>query len=516
MNRPLRRASPTIALVPPPAAPAAPAWRRHPDALAAAVLLVAAFAIRSLQFGNPYIQVDETFYLLVGDRMLHGAVPYVDIWDRKPVGLFLIYAAIRLLGGVGIVQYQVVATLFAAATAIAVMRVARPMAGRPAATLAGVCYLLMLGTVGGTGGQSPVFYNLPVAVAALLVARLERDRAASPARVRWTGAAAMLLVGLAMQIKYSPVFEGVFLGVVLLRHGWRAHGGRVAGVAADAALWIALALAPTAAALAWYAAHGQARAFLYANFLSIGSRNPEPGWLLAKRLLKTLKRLALPLAAIALAAAWGAWRHRAQGPATWRFALGWFGAALLGYLLFGSYFDHYALPLLVPMAVLIAPALAERRWRFAGAQLATVLLVVGGIAYATTARHSQRRHGGWPRAEAITATLRTQMDGTGSLYVWGGDTTPYLLTGAAIPTRWPFPSHLSLKREEGAIGTDQLAEIRRIMDARPRVLFYTTDRNPFDYRPEANALFLSYLPRYRLVADFPEHGRDRYVYRLRD
>ena len=64
-------------------------------------------------FGNPVIgsdEGDEQFYLLVGDRMLHGLLPYVDVWDRKPVGLFLVYAAIRLLGGEGIWQYQLAAT----------------------------------------------------------------------------------------------------------------------------------------------------------------------------------------------------------------------------------------------------------------------------------------------------------------------------------------------------------------------------------------------------------------------
>ena len=77
------------------------------------MMLTAAFLIRIWQFGNPVIHVDEQFYLLVGDRMLQGELPYVDIWDSKPVGLFLIYAAIRMLGGEGIYQYQIVATLFA-------------------------------------------------------------------------------------------------------------------------------------------------------------------------------------------------------------------------------------------------------------------------------------------------------------------------------------------------------------------------------------------------------------------
>ena len=110
----------------------------HPRLSAAAFFLLLALLIRSPQFGNPVIQVDEQFYLLVGDRMWHGALPFVDVWDRKPWGLFALYAAIRLLGGEGIIQYQVVATLFAAATAWMIWRLARRVAPDRGAIFAGV------------------------------------------------------------------------------------------------------------------------------------------------------------------------------------------------------------------------------------------------------------------------------------------------------------------------------------------------------------------------------------------
>lgn len=61
----------------------------------ALLLLIAAFVTRGALFGNPLVHSDEGFYPLVGDRMMHGAWPFVDIFDRKPVGLFLIFAAIR-------------------------------------------------------------------------------------------------------------------------------------------------------------------------------------------------------------------------------------------------------------------------------------------------------------------------------------------------------------------------------------------------------------------------------------
>ncbi|WP_292923223.1 hypothetical protein [Novosphingobium sp. SCN 63-17] len=83
--------------------------------------LAVGLLLRGATLGYPIIHADEQFYLLVGDRMLHGAVPFVDIWDRKPIGLFLLYGAIRLLGGDGILQYQLVALACVAGTSL-VMR----------------------------------------------------------------------------------------------------------------------------------------------------------------------------------------------------------------------------------------------------------------------------------------------------------------------------------------------------------------------------------------------------------
>ena len=42
---------------------------------AACVILCVAVLARWATFGNPLIQIDEEFYLLVGDRMLHGRAP---------------------------------------------------------------------------------------------------------------------------------------------------------------------------------------------------------------------------------------------------------------------------------------------------------------------------------------------------------------------------------------------------------------------------------------------------------
>ena len=68
-----------------------PSSLRSPPANAA-ILLAVALAIRAWQFGNPVVHVDEEFYYFTGTALWHGLLPFVDVWDRKPVGLFLLYA----------------------------------------------------------------------------------------------------------------------------------------------------------------------------------------------------------------------------------------------------------------------------------------------------------------------------------------------------------------------------------------------------------------------------------------
>ena len=435
-------------------------------AVVGAILLLAAFAIRCAQFGNPLIHVDENFYLLVGDRMLHGAVPYVDIWDRKPVGLFVLFAAIRLLGGDGIIQYQVVATLFAAGTALVIARMAAPMAGLKAATVAGVVYLLLLGLVGGSGGQAPVFYNLFVACAALATLTTVARDGVSAGQIRRQGALVMGLIGLAMQVKYTAVFEGVFMGLALMWASWRSSG-RPGRLAVDVALWIAVAVAPTLAALGWYAWIGHADAFIYANFLSIGDRSGAPPDELARRLAKAWKLLHIPIFAVVLATLLEPWRRFPGGPATMKFALAWLAAAILGYLAFGTFFDHYALPLFAPLALACASLFTYRPYRL-GLIIGVLMLLSGAIANGVVIRKTQLKRGGQAEMTALVEAIRPRLKGC--LYVWNGDPILYHLTGSCLPTHYPFAGHLNLLRENGAIGVDQATEVRRILAGRPSVI----------------------------------------------
>lgn len=412
------------------------------------ILACVAVALRLPDIGNPLVDLDEQMYLLVGQRMWDGAIPYVAIWDRKPIGLFLLYAASAAIPADPVVAYHVVALVAAVATAGLIAALVRRV-GTPAGGLAaGIVYLVWLGLIGGRGGQSPVFYDLPMAAAALLVWRAQ-------AGGRRDALLAMLLVGVALQIKPTVVFEGAFLGIALLVASWRRHR-RVGRLAGDAILYAGVALLPTLLAGAVYAGIGHGEAWWFANVRSIFLRRVMPGEPIADRLFGQGLVLAVPL----LIAIRGL---LAQPPSVRLFLGGWLATAILGWLLVPPYFNHYALPLLVPIAIAAGGALDRRSMQLLAALAGGALLIASGYPHAGETADTRRR------LAALAEGIRGAA-GPGCPFVFEAPPALYTVAHACLPTRYPFPPHLVEPSEAGAIGVDPRAELRRILAARPPVI----------------------------------------------
>jgi hypothetical protein len=440
------------------------------------VLLAIAIAARLVTFGNPIVHVDEQFYYSVAHAMAHGALPYVDIWDRKPLGLFLVYLPAGFFDPpVGIWVYQALALASVLATALIILRLVEESGWPRGALAAAALYILCLDLADGQGGQAPVFFNLAMTGAALIILRSGRHGATVRRRM---GVCAIALVGISLQIKYSVVFEGSAFGLYLLRDEW-AQFRSTKSLAWYASLLVAIALLPTALAALSYAMLGHLGEFWYANFASILARKPDPPAVLIDNLLACGAILSplLVLVAVGYGVRHDDGEHRRSAV----FLRFWLGAAIFGFLVFGSWFNHYALPVMPPAACCAAGFIGGRRSGPAIAfGLAGTLFVAGqGILWL------ERDNRGRPsQFEAIVESVGR---GPGSLYVYQGPTMLYEATGRPSVTRYRFPTHLMFKREHGAVGIDQGREIERIFDQRPEIVVVQSPESGEDLSKRAIA-----------------------------
>jgi hypothetical protein len=459
------------------------------------VLLGAAIAVRAVAFGNPVVHVDEEFYFLTAQRMLDGALPYVDIWDRKPIGLFLIYLPAAAFGPViGLWIYQAMALASVVLTAVLILRLAERCGWGAGGLVAGLLYLFMLGFGDGQSGQAPVFYNLITAAAMVLAVPCGASAACARLR-RGRAIGAMALIGVALQIKYSVLFEGMFLGLWLL---WREHrlGRAKVRIGWFAIELIVVAMVPTFLAWGVYAALGHGYAWFYANLGSILDRNSDPPLVLLGAFLKVALILA-PLLIVAGLSRDVPARDESERPIRALY-FGWLIASVFGLIVFGTWFNHYALPVMLPACLCCAGYLGSNT---TGRRIvAPLLLLVAAIGGEYTVWSAKWHRGDAQQLETLAEAIG---HGSGCLYVYSGNSSLYSHTGRCALSPWVYPSHLARERENGAVGVDQLTEIARIFARRPEIVVMTL---PFSgERAESRRLVVTKLHdgKYALRGRYP-------------
>ncbi len=420
---------------------------------------------RALSLGNPLIAIDEGFYLFTGGQLLEGHLPYVAVWDRKPVGLFLLYAFFHLFGAWRIWAYQIAALFCVWLTALVLMHMARRVASSAGALMSALIYIAVLDIMGGDGGQTAVFYNLLIISAFALVLDLNGN---SPDRtcIRSSGYKAMVLFGLALQIKYTVVFEGVFVGLYLLWKLYRS-GETIAGCMKTAAVWIFLALVPTILAVIWYAAIGHFHEWWFANMVSIFHRGAEPGDRVVSRAIKLLAVITPFLLCVPLRHVLRLSMSHAQQKDMRLIDL-WAFVAVMAVAVFGTYYNYYALPLFLPLCLLVAPL-----WGPKTGKIWCLVLLAASVIVGQAQIYSQKRKG--DNSRAFHALVEAVSHPVGCTFIYNGPAILYDFIRYCPLTDHPFPGHFRDANERGSTGMDVDRELARILDTRP---LYIVSREP--------------------------------------
>ncbi|TIX49033.1 hypothetical protein [Alteraurantiacibacter aquimixticola] len=455
-------------------------------ALAFIACLLLALATRAHGFGNPALHVDENWYLFVGQRLAAGDMLYVDIWDRKPPGLFAIY----WLAGLSpwpVLTYQLMACLAAAGTAFLIFRMARKMADPPAALVSAFLYLALLVQLGGAGGQSPVFYNLLIAAAALLVG-FDQGGSAVPTRRHFL---AMLLAGCAIIVKPTAGFEAIFLGLWLL-WGMRRAGLGLSQLAMRGAMLALAGLAPALAVAGLFAAMGAFEAFWQATVESSFAKEAQIAdpmrW---RRFALVWVVIALPLALAILGLAIRHGRLRGDHRA---FMAGWIVAAMVGVVAVPNFYNHYLLPLFVPLCV-AASGFFQRGAMMALVGVAGALLALSGEQVWNFTRTAQARASYGELADAVRSA-----DTSRGMLVYDAPPSLYAEAGSAPLSPLSFPGHLWDRFEAGVSGIDTSAEMRRILAQRPGVVVTGRETSDLSTNLDTRRQLEAYLESCEIVA----------------
>jgi 4-amino-4-deoxy-L-arabinose transferase-like glycosyltransferase len=324
-------------------------------ALIAFVLLAAGAALLSPLLTYPFGR-DQGVFATAADIISRGGVPYRDVWDVKPPGVFYAYWASFAIFGRSTPAPRALDILWTLATAAAIYSLGRRLASQWVGAAA--AFLFVLRYVAGYSywntTQADGFASLPLCLAMLMLIRAEERKH------YWLALACGACIALAVLFKLTLgalLVIPVLAALLSKQESFRARSARAvcyllgcAGVLAvvAAALWRAGALGDALDVMRWNAGYSHLR-------------SPEP---LASSLLTQTVRflLGLPhkwLFFIGLLAIIGAVDLGARpDSARMRWLLpAWAGVLIASVWAQGKFYSYHWLPALPPLSLLAAQGL---------------------------------------------------------------------------------------------------------------------------------------------------------------
>lgn len=372
--------------------------------------------------------LDAAVFGLVGRQIVGGAVPYVDAWDHKPPGVYLVHGLAEVLPWLPAWSWAwlltVIATCVTAWLAVAIVR--RHI--RPSlALLMGATVALGLGHVPLSlgGGMSESFAVLPATGAiALIAGRVTRGRAI----------AAGVLVGIAVIVSPQLAAVGAGAAIGVLGAGFVVTGLLLIGAGIPVAV-MAVALASVGALPEFVDA--------FVTYNAAYRAAAGPGLSVLPWAVLALIVLIAPALAGALSL------RRASEPLRKLgfMALTWVLVAVVLVGIQGRFYGHYVLAVVVPLGLLAAIGLEDatrRLGRSPAVRLAAALVGAGLLAISLAAGAAAARmelamiEAMNERARAVGEWAEEHEPGGGAILVWGNAPQVYLATGSPPATRYGY------------------------------------------------------------------------------
>ncbi len=459
--------------------------------------MLAALLLRSPTWMASVIDADESLFILAGREVLAGNLPYTTMFDIKPPGLWLIYAAILGLGGVDSLPVRIAAGVCAGLTAILISAILRSAgAARAGAAGGGILYIAFSTGLGGTALHTEILLA-PLATAGVLCCArsLHSTRAAALARaIAITG----LLFGLGALIKQTAALPAA--AIIVVTCGLRWLRGEVPPHILLAVLFLGAGavLLPTAAAAGVFWLADAFAAYWHANFgfMPLYAADSRPLGLLVRQMLRIVEYL-WPLMALGalrlLTFRPPSVRRDATAVLLWAWLLAETGAALAA----RQYYGHHFLVLLPPLCVIGAQWLdmAVREAVIASRRAAAALgcaVFVAGIPAVTYLYLQPWSRAYRPDALRLAAEAAAARLAPGDhVYVANAEPALYYLMRSPLPTMVVFPAHL-IGNQSYLSPLDPERELARILATRPRMV--VIDQTTWSgVRPEPAARILSLL-----------------------
>lgn len=422
----------------------------------------------ALRWGSFFISVvnhDESTYIVIADELLRGEMYLQDVIDTKPIGIFLIYAALIKLTGGSIFALRLAASCVVALGAWGLYHAGRRATGEERVGVAAgliYCFCNSIFTYYGISPNTEIYFNvLTIAAMALAVAPRVRTGGADPF---WHWPVAGFLLGLAMVIKPFAAAESLAIGLFMV---WFYRHNIIRMLSAGIALVGAFAV-PLAALVLYYRQAEMLDIFYFYTFTVSGAYPVSTPWYLRLIYMGDYMLRYSPFIILG-AGALVQWKQKNSndGQRWMRYLFLQFITVTVVVLLTGKRFGHYQIQLHPIIALFGACWWAKDMTVFPRlrsaffARWGKPLLIFAGCCVGVALYfHYEKKT---DRPQIVADYLNTVLQPDETFFGINGWQISYHLVDRPVPTPYVHSSLLYLDHHLNAFQIDELAEAERII-----------------------------------------------------
>lgn len=433
------------------------------------------FILRSPSYNKSVVDRDEGVYLLSGDAILHGGMPYREIWDPKGALLYFLYAFILKITGHSVLGLRLFTSLWIGLSAVLIFIIGRRLTDTAGGIFASLLFIAATSAsdIGALASNSEVFYLLPVLAGVYIMLFLK----SGPLYLLGAG----IFLGLAFNIKSITIFD--FLSLLLSIFFIKKNEGSTFRTAGKALIFCIGFLIPLAFIAGYFQCKGCIDYFIDIYFTApfrYVSSGLDP-LVAVEGLSKFLYANILILWGLCLLAAlsiysciggmYGADRRI-------RFLIVWLVFIIIGIMLHHRFFMHLFIQALPPLSILAGIFMSKMISSKINKALALALILCFGLEIFFVTKSNFEYFGRIicsgeklklnDTPARVSDYLRSRLKSSDYIYVVDYESVVYFLTGARVPTRYVY-SFIYTDSEiwDSVLGVNAFEEMKKALSHKP-------------------------------------------------
>ena len=171
-------------------------------------LLIITVVIRFPYFFPAVIDWDESTQIIMGQDILDGQLPYIDLWDNKPPLSFLSYAFFILFFGKSIIAIRLAGSICVVTTAYLIYIVARNIWNNRSGIISATLFIVFASLMGnGQATMTEIVAIVPL-ISSMTILIIKKE---TPFSFYLAG----LLIGISGFIRLNLAYVGILISIAI-------------------------------------------------------------------------------------------------------------------------------------------------------------------------------------------------------------------------------------------------------------------------------------------------------------